>query len=261
MRKLHELGGSDLLDDDSPPNYERRREYTRREYTRRDSHHGYHAHLQHGSQLTPDSSAGSLSPPINVTTPPLSSGGGGESSNSAWHTPQYQTLGSAAQHSPSVNATNTSATYTAHHLLTPTMGSSFRATAEYSTSSAFIQLANAASTSATTSAAQMLSAHQQATAHSLQHNHHAHSHSQSHQPHHQHHHQRLSAAAAVSAMDQVPFIAKHDDEPLLVDSVDEIEEEESTQLHAYPAGEQLTEQFAVHRTAVGSAVEVLNGLL
>ncbi|XP_012156833.1 protein sister of odd and bowel isoform X2 [Ceratitis capitata] len=208
MRKLHELGGSDLLDDDSPPNYERRREYTRREYTRRDSHHGYHAHLQHGSQLTPDSSAGSLSPPINVTTPPLSSGGGGESSNSAWHTPQYQTLGSAAQHSPSVNATNTSATYTAHHLLTPTMGSSFRATAEYSTSSAFIQLANAASTSATTSAAQMLSAHQQATAHSLQHNHHAHSHSQSHQPHHQHHHQRLSAAAAVSAMDQVPFIAK-----------------------------------------------------
>ncbi|XP_053960154.1 fez family zinc finger protein erm [Anastrepha ludens] len=204
MRKLHELGGSDLLDDDSPPSYERRREYTRREYTRRDGHHSYHAHLQHGSQLTPDSSAGSLSPPINVTTPPLSSGGGGDSSNSAWHAPQYQTLISAQQTS-AVSAAAPSA-YAPHHLL-PQVGSSFRTSAGYSASSAFIQIANAASTSASaalsaspTSATQILSAHHQHhQQQQAQHNHHH---------HHSQNHQRLSAAAAVSAMDQVPFIAK-----------------------------------------------------
>ncbi|XP_067626183.1 fez family zinc finger protein erm isoform X1 [Eurosta solidaginis] len=204
MRKLHELGGSDLLDDDSPPSFERRREYTRRNYTRREAHHNYHAHLQHGSQLTPDSSAGSLSPPINVTTPPLSSGGGGDGSNSAWHTPQYQKLSSAQP-----SAVIPPSVYVPHHLL-PQVGSSFRATAEYTASSAFIQLASAASSSAASalgsSSAQMLSAHhQQQQLNHAHHHHHAQTH---HHPHHQHH-QRLTAAAAVSAsLDQVPFIAK-----------------------------------------------------
>ncbi|XP_022225520.2 fez family zinc finger protein erm isoform X2 [Drosophila obscura] len=77
MRKLHEIGG-DLLDDDLPPAYERRREYTRREPL---------SSYSQASQLTPDSSEGSMSPPINVTTPPLSSG---ETSNPAWPRSQYQ---------------------------------------------------------------------------------------------------------------------------------------------------------------------------
>ncbi|XP_017050024.2 fez family zinc finger protein erm isoform X1 [Drosophila ficusphila] len=73
MRKLHEIGG-DLDDLDMPPTYDRRREYTRREPLSG----GYG---QASGQLTPDSSSGSMSPPINVTTPPLSSG---ETSNPAW---------------------------------------------------------------------------------------------------------------------------------------------------------------------------------
>ncbi|XP_044316166.1 fez family zinc finger protein erm isoform X2 [Drosophila rhopaloa] len=73
MRKLHEIGG-DLDDLDMPPTYDRRREYTRREPLSA----GYG---QASGQLTPDSSSGSMSPPINVTTPPLSSG---ETSNPAW---------------------------------------------------------------------------------------------------------------------------------------------------------------------------------
>jgi len=73
MRKLHEIGG-DLDDLDMPPTYDRRREYTRREPLAS----GYG---QASGQLTPDSSSGSMSPPINVTTPPLSSG---ETSNPAW---------------------------------------------------------------------------------------------------------------------------------------------------------------------------------
>ncbi|EDW29362.1 GL18461 [Drosophila persimilis] len=77
MRKLHEIGG-DLLDDDLPPAYERRREYTRREPL---------SSYSQASQLTPDSSEGSMSPPINVTTPPLSSA---ETSNPAWPRSQYQ---------------------------------------------------------------------------------------------------------------------------------------------------------------------------
>nr|XP_016946024.1 fez family zinc finger protein erm isoform X2 [Drosophila suzukii] len=73
MRKLHEIGG-DLDDLDMPSSYDRRREYTRREPL--SSEYG-----QASGQLTPDSSSGSMSPPINVTTPPLSSG---ETSNPAW---------------------------------------------------------------------------------------------------------------------------------------------------------------------------------
>ncbi|XP_017130418.1 fez family zinc finger protein erm isoform X1 [Drosophila elegans] len=73
MRKLHEIGG-DLDDLDMPATYDRRREYTRREPLST----GYG---QNSGQLTPDSSSGSMSPPINVTTPPLSSA---ETSNPAW---------------------------------------------------------------------------------------------------------------------------------------------------------------------------------
>ncbi|XP_032307639.1 fez family zinc finger protein erm isoform X2 [Drosophila ananassae] len=78
MRKLHEIGGDLDLDLDLPPSYERRREYTRREPL---SGSGSYPHGQASGQLTPDSSSGSMSPPINVTTPPLSSG---ETSNPAW---------------------------------------------------------------------------------------------------------------------------------------------------------------------------------
>ncbi|KAL7740617.1 hypothetical protein ACLKA6_009499 [Drosophila palustris] len=85
MRKLHEIGG-DGLDDDLPPAYERRREYTRREPLSG-------SHYSQASQLTPDSSEGSLSPPINVTTPPLSSA---ETSNPAWTRTPYQETASTA---------------------------------------------------------------------------------------------------------------------------------------------------------------------
>ncbi|XP_050340912.1 histone-lysine N-methyltransferase Suv4-20-like [Bactrocera neohumeralis] len=193
-----------------------------------------------------------------------------------------------AHQSAVCNATTPASAYAPHHLLPQVASSSFRATAEYSSSSAFIQLASAASTSASTSAAQMLSAHQhqhqQQQAHQHNQHHHQHNHNQS--PMH-HHHQRLSAAAAVSAMDQFVAAAaaatatatatatasstassnlitapsstltelELDDE-LLVDAVDE-DEPPMWLLHLA----QLTEQFAAHRNIAGSAVEALNGYL
>ncbi|XP_064535472.1 fez family zinc finger protein erm [Drosophila montana] len=117
MRKLHELGG-DCLDDDLPPAYERRREYTRREPL---------SNYSQASQLTPDSSSGSLSPPINVTTPPLSSG---EASNSAWTRTAYQES----------SAANAASSHFHHHLQAPPGGLH----GDYPGSSPFLQLAHPA---------------------------------------------------------------------------------------------------------------------
>ncbi|XP_023293782.2 fez family zinc finger protein erm isoform X1 [Lucilia cuprina] len=165
MRKLHDIGGNLQLDDESTNDrLERRREYTRRE-----------ASIEfHNSQLNSNSSDGSMSPPINVTTPPLSSN---EGSSSAWHTSSQYTTNSLNYPPTAVNLNQPSVT-------------NFRTATDYGGSSAFI---NFAQTSAT--------AHAAASAPHLNTNHSQHL--------TQTNHQRLSAAAAaVTAMDNVPFIAK-----------------------------------------------------
>lgn len=168
MRKLHDIGGSSLQLDDESTNdrLERRREYTRRE-----------ASIEfHNSQLNSNSSDGSMSPPINVTTPPLSSN---EGSSPAWHTsPQY---------------TNNSLNYvsSAANLNQPSI-TNFRTATDYGGSSAFINFAQSSTSGHVAASA---AAHLNPVAHAQQLS--------------QVNHQRLSAAAAaVNAMDNVPFIAK-----------------------------------------------------
>lgn len=62
----------------------------------------------------------------------------------------------------------------------------------------------------------------------------------------------------IAAPTSTPAELELDDE-LLVDAVDE--DEPPSQLLCHTAVDQLTEQFAAHRTTLGSAVEALNGLL
>ncbi|XP_061392122.1 fez family zinc finger protein erm [Musca vetustissima] len=163
MRKLHDIGSGPLdIDENTNERLERRREYTRRDQSLE----------YHGGHLNSNSSDGSMSPPINVTTPPLSSN---EGSSSAWPTSSQYSSG---------NPHNYSAT-----ALTPPSVTNFRTATEYGGSSAFINFAQSSATQAASSSAHLNPNHPQhmATAN----------------------HQRLSAAAAaVSAMDNVPFIAK-----------------------------------------------------
>lgn len=142
---------------------ERRREYTRRE-----------ASIEfHNSQLNSNSSDGSMSPPINVTTPPLSSN---EGSSSAWHTSSQYTTNSLNYVPTAANLSQPSVT-------------NFRTATDYGGSSAFINFAQSSSTAAHAATTHLNPNHAQ---HLSQAN-----------------HQRLSAAAAaVNAMDNVPFIAK-----------------------------------------------------
>lgn len=165
MRKLHDIGGNLQLDDESTNDrLERRREYTRRE-----------ASIEfHNSQLNSNSSDGSMSPPINVTTPPLSSN---EGSSSAWHTTTHYSTNSLSYVPTVANLNQPSLT-------------NFRTATDYGGSSAFINFAQSSATAHAASAAAHLNSNQS-------------------QQLTQANHQRLTAAAAaVNAMDNVPFIAK-----------------------------------------------------
>lgn len=162
MRKLHDIGGSNLQLDDESTNdrLERRREYTRRE-----------ASIEfHNSQMNSNSSDGSMSPPINVTTPPLSSN---EGSSTAWPTSSQYNNNALNYNSSTSGAVN----------LNPASVTNFRTATDYGGSSAFINFAQSSTNGPT-------------AAHHAQHLTQA-------------NHQRLTAAAAaVNAMDNVPFIAK-----------------------------------------------------
>ncbi|XP_075152112.1 earmuff [Haematobia irritans] len=165
MRKLHDIGSGPLdLDENTNERLERRREYTRRDQSMD----------FHGANLNSNSSDGSMSPPINVTTPPLSSN---EGSSSAWP-PSSQYSGNHPHN------------YSAAALTPPTV-TNFRTATEYGGSSAFINFAQ--TTAAATASGHLNPGHgQHMTQAAAAAN-----------------HQRLSAAAAaVTAMDNVPFIAK-----------------------------------------------------
>ncbi|KAI9583909.1 fez family zinc finger protein erm [Glossina fuscipes] len=160
MRKLHDLGSISIDEEVSSAHMEARREYNRHESS-----------VEYRSaSLINSNSSDSSSPPINVTTPPLSSN---EGSSSAWPTSTQYPILSSANNTRLYN-------HTGH------LPNNYRVASEYGNGSTFINFTQTSTSGIHLSTAPPTTHHL-----ALQQQ------------------QRLStAAAAVSVMDNVPFIAK-----------------------------------------------------